>query len=63
MRKVRGIQKLIDYLATINIPISKYAIEDALRKKAIPCARPTPRILIFDLDEIDSWISGEGEVQ
>lgn len=61
MRKVRGIQSLIDYLASINIPISKYAIEDALRKKAIPCARPTPRILIFDLDEIDSWISGEGE--
>jgi len=63
MRKVRGIQNLIDYLSTINIPISKYAIEDALRKKAIPCARPTPRILIFDLDEIDSWVSGKGDAQ
>lgn len=59
MRKVRGIQNLIDYLASNNIPISKYTIEQALRRKSIPASRPTPRVLIFDLDEIDAWISGE----
>lgn len=63
MRKARGIQSLIDYLASINIPISKWAIEDALRRKSIPCSRPTPRILIFDLDEIDVWISGGKQAQ
>ena len=59
MRKVRGVEKLVAYLDSINCPMSRATIYRLLRTKDIPVCRPAPRIIIFDLDEIDKWLNGE----
>lgn len=59
MRKVRGVQAVSEYLDSINCPMSASTIQRLMRTKSIPFSRPSPRIVIFDLNEIDSWI---GEV-
>ena len=58
MRKVRGVKALVDYLKSMNCPIGETTLYTLLRTKQIPVCRPAPRILIFDLDEIDKWLSG-----
>lgn len=57
MRKVRGVKKLCAYLESIQCPISESTIFRLMRTKDIPFSRPSPRVLIFDLDDIDAWIS------
>lgn len=59
MRKVRGVQSISEYLDSINCPISASTIQRLMRIKAIPFSRPSPRVVIFDLDDIDKWISQE----
>ncbi|WP_144511531.1 hypothetical protein [Bacillus sp. FJAT-22090] len=60
MRKVRGAKALSDYLKSINCDMSETTIFRLLKTRSIPCRRPTPKILIFDLDTIDRWLD-EGE--
>lgn len=55
-RKVRGVNKLVEYLESINCPIGKTTIFRLLRTDDIPHSRPSERVLIFDLDEIDQWL-------
>lgn len=63
MRKVRGAKALSEYLKSINCDMSETTIYRLLKKKSIPCRRPSPGILIFDLDVIDLWLSFEDEEQ
>lgn len=63
MRKVRGSQKLVSYLESIQCPISESTIYRLMRTKNIPYSRPSSRIVIFDLDEIDQWIGSEAKEQ
>ena len=63
MRKVRGVKALSEYLKSINCDMSETTIYRLLKKKSIPCRRPSPGILIFDLDVIDLWISFDAEEQ
>lgn len=59
MRKVRGAKELSKYLESINCPISISTIQRLMKVNAIPFSRPAPRVIIFDLDKIDDWISKE----
>lgn len=63
MRKVRGVKALSDYLKSINCDMSETTIYRLLQTKNIPHRRPSPGILIFDLDKIDRWLSVEEEEQ
>lgn len=58
MRNVRGAKALSEYLETIGAPMSESTIFSLLRQEKIPHQRPSSRILIFNLDVIDKWISG-----
>jgi excisionase family DNA binding protein len=55
-RKVLGVKELVEYLASINYPYSKSTIYRLVRTKQIPFHRPTPQLIIFNLDEIDEWL-------
>ncbi|TQR21827.1 hypothetical protein [Psychrobacillus vulpis] len=63
MRKVRGARALSDYFKSINCDMSETTIYRLLKTKSIPCRRPSPGILIFDLDLIDRWLLMEDEEQ
>jgi len=56
MRNVRGARALSEYLESIGAPMSEATIFNLLRKNKIPHRRPSPRILIFNLDVIDEWL-------
>ncbi|AYC28691.1 hypothetical protein [Paenisporosarcina cavernae] len=56
MRKVRGVKQLISYLESIHCPMSEATLYRLVKIKAIPFSRPSPGILIFDLDCIDKWL-------
>ncbi|QQK75117.1 helix-turn-helix domain-containing protein [Salicibibacter cibarius] len=56
MRKVRGVKKVAEYLESINCPISISTIQRYMREGDFPYSKPTERIVIFDLDEIDKWL-------
>lgn len=57
MRNVRGAKALSNYLNSIGVPMSESTIFNLLRQNKIPHRRPAPRILIFNLDVIDKWIT------
>ncbi|GED64313.1 hypothetical protein [Lysinibacillus fusiformis] len=61
MRKVRGVVALVEYLQSINCPIGKTTIYNLMRSKNIPFNKPAPGVLLFDLDEIDSWLGGDSK--
>ncbi|RWR06708.1 hypothetical protein D4N35_013660 [Siminovitchia fortis] len=61
MRRVRGAKALSEYLKSINCDMSESTIYRLLRTKSIPFRRPSPGILIFDLDVIDKWLSSSEE--
>ena len=61
MRKVRGVKKLRDYLSSINCDISESTIQRMMSSDQIPFNRVAKRVIIFDLDEIDRWLSGSHE--
>ena len=61
MRRVRGAKALVKYLDDNHVPLSESTIYRLVRDKKIPFRRPTPQILIFDLDAIDRWLSVEQE--
>ena len=56
MRNVRGAKALSEYLKSIGIPMSESTIFALLRENKIPHQRPSPRILVFNLDRIDEWL-------
>lgn len=59
LRKIRGVEKLVEYLNSIDCTISRATIYRLMKTKSIPVIRPAPRVIIFDLDDIDKWLSGE----
>lgn len=61
MRNVRGVKSLVDYLSEIGAPMSEATIYNLMREGKIPHQRPSPRVLIFNLNRIDEWIN-ESEV-
>lgn len=62
MRNVRGVKKLVNYLEEIGAPMSEATIYNLMRENKIPHQRPSPRVLIFNLDRIDEWLR-ESEVK
>ena len=58
MRNVRGAKALSEYLESKGAPMSESTIFNLLRQNRIPHRRPSPRILIFNLDLIDEWLGG-----
>ena len=58
MRNVRGAKTLSEYLESKGAPMSESTIFSLLRQNKIPHNRPSPRILIFNLDLIDEWLGG-----
>lgn len=61
MRRVRGVSAVVDYLASIQCPMSESTIYRLVKVRKIPFRRPSPQVLIFDLDAIDQWLSIEEE--
>lgn len=59
MRMVRGVKSLLDYLSSINCPMSESTIYRLVKTKSIPFRRPSPGLLLFNLDAIDKWLVGE----
>jgi hypothetical protein len=55
-RKVRGAKALSNYLESIDCPMGEGTIYNLMRSQNIPFHRPAPQYLIFDLDEIDTWL-------
>lgn len=62
MRKVRGVKALVNYLELICCSMSESTIFRLMRTKDIPFSRPSARVVIFDLDDIDKWL-GESDKQ
>jgi hypothetical protein len=60
-RKIRGAKKLSEYLSSIDCPMSPATIFRLMRTHDIPFRKPSPRVLIFDLDEIDAWLGSDYE--
>ncbi|GAB3797205.1 helix-turn-helix transcriptional regulator [Virgibacillus kimchii] len=63
MRNVRGAKALSEYLESVGAPMSESTIFNLLRQGKIPHQRPSPRILIFNLDAIDEWLGIGGETE
>jgi len=57
MRNVRGAKALSNYLHSIGVPMSESTIFSLLRQNKIPHKKPSPRILIFNLNDIDDWLN------
>jgi predicted DNA-binding transcriptional regulator AlpA len=56
MRKIRGVYNLADYLKSVHCEMSVSTIQRLMQRKEIPHSRPAPRVIIFDLNEIDEWL-------
>lgn len=61
MRKVRGVKTLVEYLISIQCPLSESTIYRLVRVGKIPFRRISPQVLIFDLNAIDHWLSSDFE--
>lgn len=59
MRRVKGSKALMEYLESIGCPLGKTTVFRLLKENRIPAIRPSEKILIFDLDAIDKWLTGE----
>ena len=57
MRKIQGIKSLLDYLSSVNYPMTEDKVKDLIMKRQIPHNRPIASIIIFDLDHIDWWLN------
>ena len=53
MRKVYGTQRLIEYLHSVDYPMTEEEVNNLLLRKVIPHLSPINNILIFNLDHID----------
>lgn len=58
MRVVRGVKSLTNYLESMDCPMSEATIYRLVKQDNIPFRRPSPGILIFNLDQIDNWLAG-----
>ena len=56
MRKVQGIKSLMDYLASVDYPLSEETLNDLILKRDLPHSIPIRNMIIFDLSHIDWWI-------
>lgn len=61
MRRIRGVKKLVEYLEKNGCQMSEATIYRLVKVRKIPFRRPSPQVLIFDLDAIDKWLSPEYE--
>lgn len=61
MRMVRGAKALVEYLESIQCPLSESTIYRLVKVRKIPFRRPSPQVLIFDLNAIDRWLSADYE--
>jgi len=59
LRNVRGVKNIVEYLKKIGAPMSESTIYNLMREGKIPHQRPSPRVLIFNLDRIDEWVNGD----
>lgn len=59
LRMIRGVKKLVQYLTSINCPMSEATIYRLVKNNSIPFRRPSPGLLLFNLDTIDKWLTGE----
>lgn len=57
MRKVQGIKSLIDYLDSVDYPLSEETVMELIEKRNLPHSIPIKNIIIFDLAHIDWWIT------
>ncbi|WP_419960566.1 helix-turn-helix transcriptional regulator [Psychrobacillus sp. BM2] len=62
MRRIRTVGDLLEYLQSINCPMSRSTVDKLLRTNEIPFIRISSRVLIFDLDAIDKWLSVDSEI-
>ncbi|RDI45535.1 hypothetical protein [Falsibacillus pallidus] len=61
MRRVSGISSLVDYLHSVNYPLSEHEINELIQKKQLPHFKPMKNLLVFNLDHIDWWIEDQRE--
>ena len=56
MRRVIGVNSLLQYLESVQCPMTEEKVNELIAGKQIPHSRPLNRLLLFDLDHIDSWL-------
>lgn len=59
MRFAKGVPGLLEYLNSIGVDISSASIHRLIKKNEIPFKRINSHYLLFDLNKIDKWLSGE----
>lgn len=59
MRMVRGLDNLTNYLKENNMQMGKSTIYSLIKQGKLPHSKPSPRVLLFDLDKIDKYMRGE----
>ena len=57
MRKAQGVKSLIEYLDSVNYPITEELVNELILKREIPHNKPISSIIMFDLDHIDWWVN------
>ncbi|WP_050184398.1 hypothetical protein [Domibacillus robiginosus] len=57
MRRIQGISKLTSYLKSVNYPLTEKEIRDLIENKKLPHKKIINNIIVFDLDQVDWWIS------
>jgi predicted DNA-binding transcriptional regulator AlpA len=62
MRRIRTVGALLEYLESINCPMSRSTVDKLIRTNEIPYIRVSSRVLIFDLDAIDRWLSVDSKI-
>lgn len=63
MRKVQGIKSLMDYLASVDYPLSEETLNNLILKKELPHSVPIRNMIIFDLSHIDWWIEEKRKLE
>lgn len=57
MRKIQGIKSLMDYLNSVDYPLSEETLNELILKRDLPHTVPIRNMIIFDLSHIDWWIA------
>lgn len=63
MRKVQGIKSLMDYLDSVDYPLSEETLNDLILKRNLPHSIPIRNMIIFDLSHIDWWIAERRKIK
>ncbi|MGI2327139.1 hypothetical protein [Planococcus sp. YIM B11945] len=63
MSKIQGIKNLMDYLETIDYPLTEQQIQLFLSEKQIPHSNSFGNTIFFNLSHIDWWVTEQRKLE